>query len=245
MDSVSDEELEALFFCVANMPELVGKENQQRVESMWLKRVPQLASLLGEGLRLGEIMNEAFAEEETKSFEISIQEGYQLPYEATRDRIATVLPRSLATLINLKIPAGVKLVAQDADVNITLRLNGESLYQYQQQIMQWRSEFQPGRIRSVGRTRLYRPGRTVTQAVPSGETRTQTVLGATVALEVPFSEKPIGTEATLAYWSDYARDEDNATLDSVDRQELDGRVWPLGIHQSYFLAGATDEAQNK
>ncbi len=242
VDSISDQELEALFFCVANLGGIVDETGQQRVQSKWLERVPHLQNLLGEGFRLGDIINDLIQDEKAHTVRIIAKEGYGLPYEAKRDHIDRVLNRSLVTLIRLAASARVEVVPGDADLAITLHLNGESLYQYQQQIMEWRSEYKPGRIRSTGGSRLYVPGKSVKRLVPSGETRTRTVLGATVAIEVPVSKPPIKTTTTLAYWADFLRDKDNPNLDSVDYDELSGRVWPLGIHQSYFLASCQQDA---
>ena len=64
------------------------------------------------------------------------------------------------------------------------------------------------------------------------------VYGATVQLNLVAEAGSIEIAApTLVYWQDYLRDNNETELDSIPFETLNGCVWPLGIHESYFRGG--------
>jgi hypothetical protein len=237
IDSTSHDELEALFFCVANRSDTIDQQDLLRVRSTWMERVPQFESLLAEGIRLGETINQRLADNKIDAIRFSMKEGYQLPYAAKQKGVVQAMKRSVETLIQLTRKTGIEFADASDSLEITLKLEGEPIDEYRKQILEWRSQYKTKGFRSLKTGTWYRSGSWVDRAVPSGESRIERVFGTTVSLDVPFVSDPIQTGSTLAYWSDILSDKENDTLDGVGYQDLSGRVWPLGIHESYFLSG--------
>lgn len=239
LGALSVDELESLVFCVAHFPAAVDSDQRQQVRDAWQQRVPEFSSLLGEGFALGERLNALLAESQSSGVRFAWHEGHLLPVDASRRQVAIALPRALETLLQLTVDSFVDDTVDagsDGAAEFKLSVDGEVLYRYQQQVLRWTERYKPGGIRtSWGRRGQYRPGRLVTELEPTGETRTVARYGATIKLEAASGAEPFETSATLVYWQDYLLDpEDDSELESASYENLSGRIWPLGIHESYF-----------
>ena len=239
IDSLPDNQLEALMFCVANFRDLVEASQRDAVQDAWLERIPELSTLLAEGYSLGESLAETLDQAELTRVRITVDEDYALPYKDKFNQVLLALPRSLQTLIRLNSDSRIEFVqSDDADIEIKLTAGGDVLYKYQRQVFEWRKKYKPGRIGLKMQRRHYRTGRWENERVATGEKTTQTVFGATVRLQASLPPQPIETADTLVYWQDYLRSTDKAPeLESAGFNNLQGRLWPLGIHQSYLRGG--------
>lgn len=239
VESLSDNELEALVFCVAHFPLLVDSNQREQVKTAWSLRVPEFSALLAEGYALGEMLHEVLEQNEVSRIRYRLREGYSLPVQAKRRQILVALPRALQTLIQLTSDSPLEFVQEDksdSDVEFKLSADGGALQTYQRQVYEWRKRYKTGGIMPrTGNRSPYRMGRWVQELEATGETTTTTLYGATIKLEAALDTDPIETTATLAYWQDYLRgDKDDSELESTNHHKLSGRMWPLGIHESYF-----------
>ncbi|QDT10293.1 hypothetical protein [Planctomycetes bacterium K23_9] len=276
VDSLSDLELEALVFCVANFRQLVDDAQRKRVREVWIARVPELNALMAEGYRLADSLSRSLSTDsalagDPATANLQVEEGYAIPYDATAKNIQRSLTRSLQTLIRLQPGRAFKWREPsdgdngdgkngDSDVKVKLKLSGDELYKYQRQLYLWRKKHQSGRYRRIGTRTEYRPSRPTRELVSAGKSETETVYGATVELQAtlrshalrssdkttPKDKKSpverIEREPTLVYWHDYLRMEDkNADLVEVGYDRLSGRLWPIGIHESYLRSDADSE----
>ncbi len=177
IDSTSHDELEALFFCVANRSDTIDQQDLLRVRSTWMERVPQFESLLAEGIRLGETINQRLADNKIDAIRFSMKEGYQLPYAAKQKGVVQAMKRSVETLIQLTRKTGIEFADASDSLEITLKLEGEPIDEYRKQILEWRSQYKTKGFRSLKTGTWYRSGSWVDRAVPSGESRIERVLG--------------------------------------------------------------------
>lgn len=237
LESLSDPELEALVFCVGQFPDLVSEQQRQQVLAEWLEWTPELTALLGEEYDFAATLREVFGQDDISQVRFSLHQGYTLPVEAERRQVLVAIPRALQTLVQLTsgLPAQFAQVdEEDSSIDFKISVDGDELQEYQEQVYQWSETYEPGYRFGRG----YQYGRWKSERVATGETRTVSVYGATVKLETPSVSKSVEPTATLVYWADYLRaDTDDPKLDSVRYEHLSGRMWPIGIHESYFRGG--------
>lgn len=234
LNSVSDQHLEALFYCSLVFPKRLANKDRQLIETQWSKRASKLGMLLDEGFRLREHISQSLSDSDVVRFHIETQEGDVTPTNASRSGITGSLANSTRALL-LSTGKEIKFVGpSESEATIKLDVSGKKLYEYQQTLYETATRYERGRV-DVFRGKLYsRPGREITKSVPVGSTK-RNAYGAAVALKMHLPTGSVETDETLAYWADYrTKDGKRDAFAEISYESLAGRIWPFGIHESYY-----------
>lgn len=250
LETISESQLEAMFFCSLAFTDLLGDNENGQIQNEWSERAGKLGALLDEGFRLRDQVTARLPKSAEVLIHLETEEENVIPIKAKRNGIMGSLNRSVRMLLNSTGKEIQYVEAEESDVKVKLTISGQKLYEYQQTLYETKTRYEKGRV-DVFRGRLYsRSGRNITESVPNG-TATRNVYGAAVALKIQFHNDPdsdsdrgnhshhvsdpIETDETLAYWSDF-RTKDGAknVIAEFSHEQLSGRIWPFGIHESYF-----------
>jgi hypothetical protein len=232
-EDLAVDDLEALVFALMNFPQIFDPTQADRLLTTWAQTFDDLEPLAIEGLvlrqRLAALLNGR--PEITMSFEAlgSVPDDYAYRHlRFVLERMAVGLVRSTG------VSARVVPVGQAADLEILARLQEIPHHTYRQPTYTYETVYHYRTTGLSGRHRIAHTERVAQQkqVLTGYEERTSYAPSASITMTLGTVSEEF--PQTLLFWHHFRFDYENNRFLDLQKESVYGRMWPFGVHQSYF-----------
>lgn len=230
LEQMGTAQMERLLMAVMSFPTLTTEDQREGLFKRWAGSFEDLEELAVDGLVIRQQVREFLGPREEVSVNLHLEGG--TPSGSTYRHVPETLPRMILGLIH---SCGVKTKqTQTGELEITVHLSEISHHSYSRPTYKYETYYEtttsgysrPGLIRSrqVKRERQ----------VVSGHEE-MTVFVPVASIELRLGEQVLNLDRELLHWHNLRYDYENKRFMDLDKEEVYGRMWPLGLHEKNFV----------
>jgi hypothetical protein len=233
MQDLSQDEMEALVFVLLNFPQLFELSQTDRLLTSWAKTFDDLEPLAIEGLVLRQRVM-ALLEGRTE-VTMTFEAVGPLPGEYAYRHLRSTLEKMAVGLVgSTGVSIRVVPVGQPAELQVVARLQEIPHHSYRQPTYTYETVYQYRTTGLFGRNRIPHTERVAQQkqVLTGYEDRTSYAPAASITMTLGSIREEF--PETLLFWHHFRFDYQSNRFMDLQKESVYGRMWPFGVHQSWF-----------
>lgn len=233
--ALTEQPEEPLLFAMMNFPTLFLEPEREELLKRWGKEFEDLEELAVEGLVMRAQLKELLGETDSVSVAVVMNETSSLG--SVYRHVPETLPRMIVGLVTSCGVMARPAPPDEAELVFEVRLSQVAHHEWSRPTYKYETYYE---YQSTGRSiRGYSMGsrRVRKERRVSSGSETVTAFVPVAKVQARFQGRTLEYPESLLHWHNFRYDYENNRFLDLDKENVFGRMWPLGIHERNFVFG--------